>query len=102
MTPSSLHLIECLEFNQAAEVVVDLVSDRFQSAEPEERLTQCWLCVEEEEFKKNETKLLQLLIELEKKGASKEDIISGLQHFNLMFSAHANSFEKLAKLAETL
>ena len=102
MTPSALHLIECLEFNQAAEVVVELVADRFQSAEPEERLSQCWLCVEEEEFQKNETKLLQMLIELEKKGASKEDIITGLHHFEMMLSAHAQSFEKLAKLAETL
>ena len=102
MTPETLHLVECLEFNQTAEVVVDLVSNRFFDADAEERLTQCWLCVEEEEFQKNETKLLQLLLGLEQKGASKEDIIAGLHHFETMLSAHANSFEKLAKLAETL
>ena len=64
MTPETLHLVECLEFNQACEVVIDLVAERFQQANAEERLTQCWLCVEEEEFQKNETKLLQMLIEL--------------------------------------
>ena len=102
MTPETLHLVECLEFNKACEVVIYLVSSRFQEADAEERLTQCWLCVEEAEFQKNETKLLQMLIDLEQKGASKEDIICGLQHFETMLSAHAKSFEKLAKLAETL
>ena len=100
--PSSLKLIEGEEFNHFCAIVSDLIASRYEDADTNERLNLDLTDVAFVEFNKNQTKLLQLLIQLEESGAQKKDIIAGLQHFIRFFDAHKQLFQQVTELAETL
>ena len=99
---SALQLIEGEEFNNFCANSIDLIADIYEEADTEERTSLDLGNVAEQEFHKNQTLILYQLVLLEKTGASKEDIISGLNHFVSFFDAHKTLFGRMKELAKTL
>lgn len=103
MKETTLDLLNTHEFSLFCSEVIDLLNEKWESASDDFKLKISMLDTADDLIEEKQVLLTQLLLKLEKEtGATPEEIVESILHYQCYFYAHSHFFSRIKETAETL